>query len=303
MERVAGATFTVSCCLTFLCVNGVMLFTLRSKRAFRETSRYILLYNLLLADTLHLTTSQLMYLLTIGRMTLTYPACGVLTVLAILLSRISPLVLAVMSLERYVAVCHPLRHSSIITIRNTAWAMLAVWSFCFLNALIQGLLLMMFPFDQLKSLQMTQLCNTLAIFVLPVSELYNNISACLVFILASLSILFSYVGVVLSARSAATDKDSAHKARNTLLLHMAQLCLSLMAVLYTIIVAPFALLLSRLVFIRVQTVLFVCFFLLPRCLSSVIYGLRDRSLRVVLVYFLCCHHKVSVGPVKAAAVS
>ncbi|KAM6987005.1 odorant receptor 131-2-like [Aplochiton taeniatus] len=41
----------LSSCLMFLYVNGVMLFTLRSKPVFKETPRYILLYNLLLGDT------------------------------------------------------------------------------------------------------------------------------------------------------------------------------------------------------------------------------------------------------------
>ncbi|XP_051930313.1 odorant receptor 131-2-like [Hippocampus zosterae] len=249
VERVTIATLTTSFCLMFLSVNALMLFVLRSKSVFRETSRYILLYNLLLADTLQLTFSQLMYLLAASRVTLSYPVCGVLSMLTSLLSRMSPLVLVVMSLERYVAVCHPLRHASIITVRNTTWAVLAVWAFCFLNNLIQGLLLITFPFRRLKSLQMTQPCTYGAMFLVPLSELYANIYTYFSFASASLIIVFSYVGVVVSARSAAADKHSVRKARNTLLMHLVQLGLSLL------------------------------------CLSSLIYGLRDQSLRVVLVYF------------------
>ncbi|CAK6979968.1 odorant receptor 131-2-like, partial [Scomber scombrus] len=50
---------SVPCCV-FLFINGTMLFTLRSKLVFRETSRYILLYNLLFADTVLLAQSQLL---------------------------------------------------------------------------------------------------------------------------------------------------------------------------------------------------------------------------------------------------
>ncbi|XP_061637187.1 odorant receptor 131-2-like [Phyllopteryx taeniolatus] len=302
-ERAAAAALTTSFCLIFLFVNGVMLLTLGSKRVFRETSRYVLLSNLLLGDTLQLAVVQLLYLLSASRVTLTYPVCGVLVMLGNLFSRISPLVLAVMSLERYVAVCHPLRHASIITSRNTAVAVLAVWVFTFLNVLILGLLLTMFPFDQLESLQMSQFCSFHAILLVPVAESYYEVYTYLLFISASLTIVFGYVGVIVSARSAATDKDSARKARDTLLLHLAQLGLSLLSVFYTSLTLRISTLLSRAVLVRIQSTLFVCLFLLPRCLSSLVYGLRDQSLRVVFVYHLCFHLKVSVTPVKAAFVS
>ncbi|XP_061683280.1 odorant receptor 131-2-like isoform X2 [Syngnathoides biaculeatus] len=273
-ERVAGGTSTTFFCLIFLFINSVMLFTLGSKRVFRETSRYILLSNLLLGDTLQLVISQLLYLLSASRVTLTYPLCGVIVMLTKLFSRISPLVLVVMSLERYVAVCHPLRHASIITSRNT-----------------------------LESLQMSKFCSFFTMLVVPISEVYFNIYTYFLFISASLTIVFSYVGVIVSARSAATDKDSARKARDTLLLHLAQLGLSLLSVFYTTLLLRISTVLSHMVFVQLQSTLFVCLFLLPRCLSSLVYGLRDQSLRVVFMYHLFCHLKVSVTPVKAAFVS
>ncbi|XP_061683320.1 odorant receptor 131-2-like isoform X1 [Syngnathoides biaculeatus] len=302
-ERAVAAAVTTSFSLIFLYVNCVMLFTLGSKRVFRETSRYILLSNLLLGDTLQLAISQLLYLLSASRVTLTYPLCGVFVMLGKLFSRISPLVLVVMSLERYVAVCHPLRHASIITSRNTVGASLAAWVFCFLNVLIQGLLLLMFPFDQLESLQMSKFCSVINIFLVPAYEVYFNVYTYFLFISASLTVAFTYVSVIKSARSAATDKDSARRARNTLLLHMVQLGLSLISVFYSKFLTFLFTVLTWVVIQRLQVVLFVCFSLLPRCLSSLIYGLRDQSLRVVFVYHLFCHLKVSVAAVKNAFVS
>ncbi|XP_057677548.1 odorant receptor 131-2-like [Corythoichthys intestinalis] len=297
MEHLVTATMTISSCLMFLFVNGVMLFTLRSKPVFREMPRYILLFHLLLGDTLQLAFSLLLYLLSASLITVTYPLCGVLVMLGNLVSRVSALVLVVMSLERYVAVCHPLRHTSITTVRNMNVAVLAVWLFCFVNVLIQGLLLIEFPFDQLESLQMTQRCTFHAILLVPVLEHYYDVYTYFVFILAGLSIIFSYLGVIMVAKSAATDKDSTHKARNTLLLHLVQLGLSLLSVPFAIILTKFSTLLNRLVFSRVRSSLFVCFYLLPRSLSGLVYGLRDQNLRVVFVYHFCCHLKVSVNAV------
>ncbi|XP_057685096.1 odorant receptor 131-2-like [Corythoichthys intestinalis] len=295
-ERIVSATLTTLICLILLFLNGIMLFTLRNKFMFRETSRYILLYNLLLGDTLQLLISQLLYCLTSFRITLTYPACGVLVLLGNLFSRISPLVLVAMSLERYVAVCHPLRHASIMTRGNTVRAMRGMWIVCFKIVLIQNLLILMFPFEQLDSLQMTQPCRYIALFLLPFSEIYHNTYSGLVFFFAGLAIISSYVGIVIAARSAATDKVSVRKAKSTLLLHLVQLSLSLLSVIYSNILTILSPLLNWVAFNQMQIFLFVCFFLLPRSLSSLVYGLRDQSLRIALLYLLFCRFK---GPVKA----
>ncbi|XP_051250721.1 odorant receptor 131-2-like [Dicentrarchus labrax] len=293
LERVMLSTLTTLPCCVFLFINGTMLFTLRSKLVFCETSRYILLYNLLFSDTIQMSLSQLLYLLSAWRLRLTYPVCGLLVMFAGLTNEVSPLTLVVMSLERYVAVCYPLRHATIITIRNTAVAIIVVWAFCSLNVLTRVLLLLDFPFSDLDSLQMTDLCNSLVMSIGPMSDIYDKAYTCFLFTSAGVAVISSYIGVVIAARSASTDKASARKARNTLLLHLVQLGLSLSSTIYS----PFILLISkiatRLVRVRMQNFLYVVFFILPRCLSSLIYGLRDQTIRPILVYYFCCRLTLS----------
>ncbi|KAL3970501.1 olfactory receptor [Sarotherodon galilaeus] len=278
---------TMSCCI-FLFINGIMLFTLRSKILFCETSRYILLYNLLFADTVQMALSQLLYIIATSRITLTYPVCGFLTMLANLTTVVSPLTLVVMSLERYVAVCYPLRHATIITITNTGVAIIAIWAIGSLNILTRVLLLLEFPFEALDSLQMKDFCSDIAMFVGSMSDDYDKAFTCVLFISASVAITCSYIGVIVAARSASTDKASAHKALNTLLLHLVQLGLSLSSTIYNPLLTALARVLTRIVFVRIQVVFYVCIFLLPRCLSSLIYGIRDQSIRPVLMQHLCC---------------
>ncbi|KAF0022818.1 hypothetical protein F2P81_024799 [Scophthalmus maximus] len=239
LERLLFSTLTTAPCCVFLFINVTMLFTLRSKAVFRDTCRYVLLFNLLLADTLQMTLSQLLYIIAACRTRLTYPMCGVLNMLAILTNEISPLTLVVMSLERYVAVCYPLRHAAIVTIRNTSVAIALVW------------------------------------FSITVT------------------ITSSYVGVMVAARSASADKASARKARNTLLLHLVQLGLSLSSTVY-IPILTVSRTLPKIVFVRIQIVFFFCIFIVPRCLSSLIYGIRDQTIRPALMYHLCCRLKLAV---------
>ncbi|XP_044077218.1 odorant receptor 131-2-like [Siniperca chuatsi] len=281
---------TVPCCV-FLFINGTMLFTLRSKTVFRETSRYILLYNLLFADTVLLLQSQLMYLLAACRITLTYPVCGALTMLADLTTVISPLTLVVMCLERYVAVCYPLRHATFITVRNTGVAIIVVWAFSLLNVLTRVILLLNFPFEELQSLQMTDFCGKESIMLDPISDLYGKAYTYFLFVSAGVVIASSYIGVMIAARSASTDKASARKARNTLLLHLVQLGLSLSSSIHNSLLIAISEVLDRIIFVRIQNVIYMCVTICPRCLSSLIYGLRDQTIRPVLVYHLCCQRR------------
>ncbi|KAM7373862.1 hypothetical protein PAMP_006552 [Pampus punctatissimus] len=299
LERLMFSTLTTVPCCVFLFINGTMLFTLRSKSVFCETSRYILLYNLLFGDTVLMALSQLLYLLSAFRIRMTYPVCGVLVMLANLTTEVSLLTLVVMSLERYVAVCFPLRHAAIITIRNTAVAIIVIWAFSSLNVLTRVVLLLDFPFEDLESLQMKDYCDKNNMQLGPVSEIYSKVYTYFLFISASVAITSSYVGVIVAARSASTDKASARKARNTLLLHLVQLSLSLLSTIQNPLLIAISKVLDKIVLVRIQIVVYVCIVIFPRCLSALIYGIRDQTIRPVLVHHICCRMKLSVISAKA----
>ncbi|KAM7397458.1 hypothetical protein PAMA_005649 [Pampus argenteus] len=292
---------SVPCCV-FLFINGTMLFTLRSKHVFRETSRYILLYNLLFADTVLMAQSQLMYFLAACRLRLTYPLCGALVMLGHLTNEISPLTLVVMSLERYVAVCYPLRHATIITKRNTGVAICVIWTISSLNVLTQVLLMINSHVEDIMSLQ-KDFCGKESIAFDEISDLYEKAYTYCLFVSAGIVVSCSYVGVMVAARSAATDQDSAVKARKTLLLHLVQLGLSLSSTLHNLLLIAISKIIDRILSVRIQIFLYVLVIILPRCLSALIYGIRDQTIRPVLVYHLCCQWKrsplLSVVPAKA----
>ncbi|XP_015257797.1 PREDICTED: olfactory receptor 2AK2-like [Cyprinodon variegatus] len=279
---------TVPACL-FLFINGTLMFSLRSKPVLRYTCRYILLYNLLVADTAQLVVTQVLSLLAISRVKLTYGVCGTITTIANLTSGISPLILVVMSLERYVAVCYPLRHASIITIKNTAVAIIATWTVSSLNNVTRNLFLL--EFENLGSVMMKDFCSDVAWFPNSLCEYYDKVYTAFVFISAGLTVIFSYAGVVIAANSASTDKASALKARKTLLLHIIQLGLSLSYTIYYPLLIALAGSVKRVVFVWVQRVFYVFIIILPRCLTSLIYGLRDKTIRPVLLQHLCCKRK------------
>ncbi|XP_038564811.1 odorant receptor 131-2-like [Micropterus salmoides] len=292
---------TVPCCV-FLFINVTLLFTLRSKPVFCDTSRYILLFNLLFADSVLMAEGQLMYIIAACKITMTYPVCGFLNMLGYLTNKISPLTLVVMCLERFVAVCYPLRHAAIITVRNTGVAVCVVWAFSSLSVFIQGLLMLKFPFAELESLQMNDVCGKANTMFDPIAADYDKVYNSILFVLAGVVTISSYIGVMIAARSASTDKASARKARNTLLLHLVQLGLSLSSTVYNPLLVSISENLNSVIFVRIQGVIYVCIIILPRCLSALIYGLRDQTIRPVLMYNLCCQRfspLLSVAQTKA----
>ncbi|XP_023198599.1 olfactory receptor 4N4-like [Xiphophorus maculatus] len=291
LERVITFTLcTIPSCV-FLFINGTMLFTLRSKPVFRDTCRYILLFNLLIADTAQLAICQVLFLISVCRITLTYPVCGMLTVFANITNVISPLTLMVMSLERCVAVCFPLRHAMIVTIRNTRLAIIAVWTSGSLHNIFRIILLLDFPFKNLDSLQMINLCNEFNMQLGSRSKMYDNAFTGFLFASAAIVIISSYVGVIIAARSASTGKASALKARNTLMLHLVQLCLSLSSTTYNSMLVALIKIVQTVVFMRLHKFLYILMIIFPRCLSSLIYGLRDQTIRPILLVHLGCQLK------------
>ncbi|KAG9348502.1 hypothetical protein JZ751_002238, partial [Albula glossodonta] len=101
--------------LFFIYINSVMLVTLKRRAAFQGVSRYILFGHMLFADSLQMIWSMLSYLLYTVKVSMSNGLCAIVLLLPSITLRISPLNLAIMSLERYSAICFPLRHAEIAT--------------------------------------------------------------------------------------------------------------------------------------------------------------------------------------------
>ncbi|XP_028450404.1 odorant receptor 131-2-like [Perca flavescens] len=295
-ELILFGLFIVSSICSFFYINCVLLFTLRSKPVFCETSRFILLFNLLFADTFQQIPSLLLYILSCFNRKIPFDACGFLVLLCLVTDSISPLTLAVMSVERYVAVCLPLRHATIFTVRSTGMAIAMVWALSFIHILIRVFMLVhvftIIPFNP----HMNNFCSKESLFFAPIFNDFEKVYASTLFVSVGLAIIGSYIGVALVATSASTDKASARNVLQTLLLHLIQLCLVLTSIMYSAIITPIVRTMTRLTILRIYNVCFVFLSILPRCLSALIYGLRDQTIRRVLMQNLCCRRRASVFP-------
>ncbi|KAK9955461.1 hypothetical protein ABG768_015333 [Culter alburnus] len=252
--------------LFFVFVNCVMLFALGSKRIFQETPRYILFGHMLMNDSVLLLVSIIMYAVAQCFLQLPKSICTLLVFISYCTFRNAPLTLALMSLERYVAICFPLRHCNIATPKRTGIAIGIIW---FLTGIIFCTLEKLFLYKwQLDKYQAFDV---------------------LYFVSVAVIIIFTYISIMITARSVSSDKDSAKKALRTVLLHLIQLGLCLTSFLYTTIERTLYVMTgsNSSLFINLRYLNFLIILILPRCLSPLIYGMRDEAVWPLFKYFFC----------------
>ncbi|XP_064159130.1 odorant receptor 131-2-like [Anguilla rostrata] len=270
----------------FICVDMLMLFTFFSKQAFRSDARYILFAHTLMADCLLLLLTDLVVLLGYFTVLLPVGRCIVLCILMGIVVKNTPYTITAMCLERYVAICMPLRHASISTTGRTMAAIAVVWACSSVRAFMDLIIVTVTAppeyFDRPAS------CHYEIVLVAGWHNLMYAILNQMEFGIIVIIILFCYTKIMLAARSASSEsKESASKGRRTLLFHSLQLILC-MADLWVPFIAAAVKEQSISLFLHVRFINFIIITIISRALSPLIYGLRDKTFCLALKYYLSC---------------
>ncbi|XP_044140259.1 odorant receptor 131-2-like [Bufo gargarizans] len=180
----------------------------------------------------------------------------------------TPYNLALMSLERYIAICFPLRHLQLCTPKTAKYAIAVVWviglSLSTVNVITVSY------FTERASYSLYELCGAIKL-VSPIQNVIRTMINILSFTMVALIILYTYINVMLVARKVNSGGSSALKAGKTVLLHAFQLLLCLAAYISTTIETY----VNLMYFVTFSNyVLFMC---VPRLLSPLIYGIRDEA--------------------------
>ncbi|XP_048021884.1 odorant receptor 131-2-like [Megalobrama amblycephala] len=280
-DRDLKTFLSVSSCVIFLYVNGVMIFTLRKKTVFQEASRYILFGHMLWVDTLNLVMSVLLFVLAICKVFVMKIFCLILLVAATAIYQVSILNLALMSLERYVAICIPLRHAEITTYGRTNMAIGVVWMLGWIKSLSE--IIIFCSIDTNTAMHL--FCSKTTLFRLPVYKQLDIGFACVFFVSVCFVIIFSYASIATVAKTASCDKMSAKKANKTVLLHLIQLGLCAASILVGVIQEVIYVNTDYMTSLHVMYFCFVVFMIFPKCLSPLIYGLRDQAFSTLFKYY------------------
>ncbi|XP_035239607.1 odorant receptor 131-2-like [Anguilla anguilla] len=270
----------------FVYIDIFMLFTFFSKQAFRGTARYILFAHTLLVDSVLLLLTDLVVLFGYFNVRIPVSYCIVLCVLMGIGVKNTPYTITAMCLERYVAICMPLRHASISTTGRTMAAIAIIWAFSSVR-LIMDLII----FTVLAPPGYFAMPTSCYYQVMLVTEWHNLMYVIfnqMDFVIIMVIILFCYTKIMLAAQAASGEnKQSVSKGRRTLLLHGLQLILC-MADLWTPYILAAVQKQSPHLYLPIRFFNFVAFTIISRALSPLIYGLRDKKFCLALKYYMSC---------------
>ena len=269
-----------------LCINFMLITTFFMKDVFFRSMRYLLFANTLLSDCLTLIITDLLLILLFFRITIQTFLCLIVFMLSSLYNFVTPLTLTAMSLERYVAICMPLRHAELCSTSRALQGILIIHCISFIPCLV--LLFIFFSSVTVSFFKQNMIC-TVETFI--VGRWHGHIRSAisqLYFLLMCITIAVSYVQIMKVAKAASgQSKKSTQKGFRTVVLHALQLLLCLIQLLCPFIEAA-VLQIDLNLYINVRYVNYIMFSLAPRCLSPLIYGLRDETFFLALKYYLLC---------------
>ncbi|XP_018551435.1 odorant receptor 131-2-like [Lates calcarifer] len=195
-----------------------------------------------------------------------------------------------MTLERYVAICMPLRHGELCSTRSTMHCILIIHGLSSVPCIV--ILSAFFVSASLSFYKQYQICSVeMFIFHTWQDHLRSAVAGLyqVQFLIMCIIVIFSYVKIMKVAKAASgEDKKSTKKGLRTVLLHGFQLLLCLIQM-WCPLIESSLLQINVTLYVIVRYINFILFYLAPRCLSPLIYGLRDE------VFFRALKHYASFG--------
>ncbi|KAM3877662.1 odorant receptor 131-2-like [Diretmus argenteus] len=257
-------------------INGSMVHTFLRHSFFYEDPRYIMFICMVVNDALQLSLVTALYVASYIFRQIHASVCCLLIMTAVVTTRSTPLILAGMAVERYIAICFPLHYGQMCTVRRT---LLLIGIILILTATppISDLLITVVK-EPPRFFESSIFCDHTLLFR-DRSIYYKNCvfdGTYLSFV--ALTLLYTYCKIMLAARAASTGVASVKRARNTVLLHGVQLLLCMLAFVVPSLQAALISLFPHLS-LEIRYVFFLLVYIIPRFLSPMIYGFRDERFR------------------------
>ncbi|XP_073525093.1 odorant receptor 131-2-like [Phyllobates terribilis] len=271
LSQVINLVFLIStmlCFCFFLYFITIILIVYFTAPNVRETTRYVLFAHMLVCDTLYLCLG-LFLALAYQFLYMSVPICYFILVITGTAFRVTPYNLAAMALERYIAICYPLRYLMFCTVKRSYSVISAMWFLGFLPNAFD--LIILGTIAEKSFFSQTLLCRQEGLIVRPIQDTIRSLTFVISLIVVALVILFTYVKVMLIARKSGSNSSSASKAGRTVMLHAFQLLLCIVSLTSNITESYGGYYITMLNFL-----VFMC---LPRLLSPLIYGIRDEVFR------------------------
>ncbi|XP_040060634.1 odorant receptor 131-2-like [Gasterosteus aculeatus] len=263
-------------------INAGLIRTFCKHQIFYTNPRYILFIHLVVNDMIQLTLTVLLFVLSYTVYRLKVSVCCIFTLLALFTTENTPLNLACMAVECYIAVCFPLRHALICTVRRTLMLIGFMWSTTMLSVLPD--LFITLATEPLNFFNSKVFCLRQTVFPNPLIIKKRDITYSVFLVIVWITIFYTYFNILFTAKKASID---AKKAQNTIILHGFQLLLCMAT--YS---GPQVLNVLKQFFPENHVDHLFAFYIivqvLPRSISPILYGIRDKTFRRYLKSHLWC---------------
>ncbi|XP_029358318.1 odorant receptor 131-2-like [Echeneis naucrates] len=277
-------------------INGTLIHTFRKHQIFYVNPRYILFIHLVLNDMIQLTTTFSLFVFSYVFYKINTFFCCLIITSAVFTTLNTPLNLAFMAVECYIAICLPLRHAELCTIRRTYILIGWIWAMSAATTLPDVFIIV--ATEPVQLFYSTIFCERDNLFRHPVSLKKRDVSYIIYLVVVWLTLVFTYFKIFFAAKAAKESKSGvphAKKARNTILLHGFQLLLCMLTyIAHEIIKAVLYLFPKH--YVHIVFVCYVIVQILPRFISPMVYGLRDNTFRQHLRKYLLCTVRPSIKP-------
>ncbi|TKS80743.1 hypothetical protein D9C73_014846 [Collichthys lucidus] len=212
--------------IIFLSINLLLIMTFFKKDCFHTTARYILFAVTLFSDSLMLFMSDILLIVNHFRFSMQIWICLIISVVVLLYDIVTPVTLTAMTLERYVAICMPLRHAELCSTRSTMHFILIIHALSSVPCIV--ILSTVFASASLSFYTQHRLCAMASLMLYRWQDHVRSAVNQCYFLIMFIIIVFSYAKIMQVAKAASgEDKKSSWKGLRTVILHGFQLLLCL----------------------------------------------------------------------------
>ncbi|XP_047204623.1 odorant receptor 131-2-like [Girardinichthys multiradiatus] len=271
--------------ITINYINGTVIHTFRKHQIFYMNPRYILFIHLVVNDMIQLTITISLFIFSYVFNKINASICCFIITFAVFTTLNTPLNLALMAVECYIAVCLPLRHAELCTIKRTYFVIGCVWVLSAASILPDIFIIL--ATEPLWLFYSTIFCQRDTLFRNPISIQKRDVSHMICLCGVWFTLFFTYFKIFCAAQAANSVQGKAKKARNTILLHGFQLLLCMLMYIYPL-AKTFLVFLAPANTVQILFVWYILVQILPRFVSPIVYGLRDSTFKRYLKKYLLC---------------